>query len=272
MIRRLSIIALALSSVALCMATSPEDSTPGDSTKATRIVISKQSLTLTLLDSDNRTICAFPVAVGRNLGNKSRVGDRKTPEGEFTIRQIQPAASWSHDYGDGQGAVKGCYGNWFIRLDTPPHKGIGIHGTHTPEAVGSRSTEGSIRLRNSDLDSLQRMVRVGMTVLIEPSEEDILADAGVVSDAAEATIPTVDIKPDEVVRAELEAAAKAEAEAAAKSADRVEAVGEVWHTIASGEIIGSLAIKYGVSSAQILELNPDINERNLQIGQRIRIK
>lgn len=149
----------------------------GDESKAAYIIISKQDFTLSLYDSNDRLVCRFPVAVGKNYGNKQRSGDMKTPEGDFSIQQIQPASDWGHDFGDGKGWIPNCYGNWFIRLKTPPHRGIGIHGTHAPESIGTRATEGCIRLRNADLDSLKPLVRVGMPVAILPSDADREADA-----------------------------------------------------------------------------------------------
>ena len=147
-----------------------------DAAMAKYIVISKEAMTLELYDSSDRLICRFGVAVGKNYGNKQRSGDMKTPEGEFYIEQIQPASHWGHDFKDGKGYIPNCYGNWFMRLKTPPHKGIGIHGTHAPESIGTRATEGCVRLKNSELDSLHRMVHVGMPVRIESSLLDRRAD------------------------------------------------------------------------------------------------
>ena len=148
----------------------------GDPTKADHIVISKETMTLRLYDVNGKVIYNFPIAAGKNYGNKQRPGDMKTPEGEFYIEQIQSASHWGHDFNDGKGYIPNCYGNWFMRLKTPPHRGIGIHGTHAPESIGTRATEGCIRLKNSDLDSLHRMVRVGMPVRIETSVLDQRAD------------------------------------------------------------------------------------------------
>lgn len=149
----------------------------GDSAKASHIVISKEAMTLRLYDSDDLVILEFPIAVGKNYGDKRRNGDMKTPEGEFFIENIHNSSSWTHDFGDGKGQIAGCYGRWFIRLKTPPHTGIGIHGTHLPESIGTRATEGCIRLENSNLDSLKPLVRIGMPVRIESSEQDREATA-----------------------------------------------------------------------------------------------
>jgi lipoprotein-anchoring transpeptidase ErfK/SrfK len=173
MIKRFAFVVTMIVVATLVSASKPVD---GDSVKAEYIVISKENFTLDVFDSEDRLICSFGVAVGKNYGNKQREGDMKTPEGEFYIEQIQPASHWGHDFKDGKGYIPNCYGNWFMRLKTPPHRGIGIHGTHAPESIGTRATEGCIRLKNSDLDSLYKMVRVGTKVTILPSLMDQRAD------------------------------------------------------------------------------------------------
>lgn len=257
-----------------------EEEPTGDSRLAEHIVISKEAMTLKLYDSQQRLICSFPVAVGKNLGNKRRSGDMKTPEGEFKVQQIQPASHWTHDFGDGKGVIEGCYGNWFIRLETPPHRGIGIHGTHDPASIGTRATEGCIRLHNNDLDSLKPMVKVGMRVTIETSVADRNEDNRIDGKPVTEEKPVVDVTPEisESVAAETASndAAKSEESAKTPATDsrptNNAASGEVWHTIESGDMIGALAIKYGVTEEQIRELNPGLNERRLQLGQRVRIK
>lgn len=97
----------------------------------------------------------------------------KTPEGLFSVQQIQDASAWTHDFGDGKGEIRGAYGSHFIRLKTPGHRGIGIHGTHDPASIGTRATEGCVRLNNSDLlELVKKYVYVGMPVVILTSEAD----------------------------------------------------------------------------------------------------
>lgn len=96
----------------------------------------------------------------------------KTPEGVFSICDIQNSQKWTHDFHDGKGEIKGAYGPFFIRLATPGHKGIGIHGTHDSLSIGTRATEGCIRLKNEDLERLVPMLNVPMTVVITPSAQD----------------------------------------------------------------------------------------------------
>lgn len=133
-----------------------------------RIVVSKKALQLYVINEKNDTLFQRPIACGVNLGNKTMVGDKKTPEGEFKIKYMYDATSWKHDFGDGQGMREGAYGPLFFRLNVPGFNDIGIHGTIFPESIGTRSSEGCIRMRNEDIKALYKYCYVGMTVIIEP--------------------------------------------------------------------------------------------------------
>ena len=141
---------------------------------ASFIVVSKEEMTLIVYDYKGKILDKFPVACGKNLGNKELSGDMKTPEGVFCISDIQKVAHWVHDFGDGKGEIKGAYGAYFIRLFTPNHQGIGIHGTHNNESIGTRSTDGCIRLKNEDLEKLIKRVKIGDVVVITPSKQDMV--------------------------------------------------------------------------------------------------
>ena len=129
---------------------------------------------LRLIDYKGREIQKYPIACGKNYGNKETKGDLKTPEGLFHVTEIEKASSWVHDFGDGKGEIPGAYGPFFIRLEVPGQKGIGIHGTHKPESIGTRDTEGCIRLNNEDLLKLVKQTHIGMAVLITPSYMDVI--------------------------------------------------------------------------------------------------
>lgn len=136
------------------------------------LLISKQDFRLHLIDYKGDTIFSAPIAAGKGYGNKQKQGDMRTPEGVFKVIDIQNSSSWTHDFNDGKGEIKGAYGDYFIRLQVPGHKGIGIHGTHDPESIGSRATEGCIRLNNEDLNKLVPLISIPMAVVITPSELD----------------------------------------------------------------------------------------------------
>ena len=138
------------------------------------IVIDKQNFTLTLQTADGTPVKVYRIACGTGFGNKTRRGDHKTPEGTFRINQILNARGLSHDFGDGRGPVRNANGPWFLRLDVPGYRDIGIHGTHLPESIGTRATEGCIRLTNEDIADLKSRVRLGMSVTILPDPSDAL--------------------------------------------------------------------------------------------------
>ncbi len=109
------------------------------------------------------------VAVGRNTGQKQKVGDMRTPEGKFTVSMIQDA-SWWKPYEDKKTGERIGYGPFFIRLDTGKWKGIGIHGTdegHIAE-IGTNASHGCIRLKNIDLVRVVDYSMVGQEVVILP--------------------------------------------------------------------------------------------------------
>lgn len=143
-----------------------------DIPEARIIVVSKQDMRLRVYDYKGTRLMDYGIACGKNLGQKHKVGDMKTPEGMFFVQSIEDASERTHDFGDGRGEIQGAYGPYFIRLDTPGNKGIGIHGTHDPLSIGTRATEGCIRLNNNDLVELVNVVRPGMMVLVTTSFED----------------------------------------------------------------------------------------------------
>lgn len=143
-----------------------------DIPEARIIVVSKQDMRLRVYDYQGTRLMDYGIACGKNFGQKHKVGDMKTPEGMFFVQSIEDASERTHDFGDGRGEIQGAYGPYFIRLDTPGNKGIGIHGTHDPLSIGTRATEGCIRLNNNDLVELVNVVRPGMMVLVTTSFED----------------------------------------------------------------------------------------------------
>ena len=140
------------------------------------IVISKPEYRLYVCEvvgADTLKRAHFPVCVGKAKGQKQKKGDMKTPEctaeNPFTITEIVDASNWHHDFGDGRGSIL-SYGHWFMRLKTPGHSGIGIHGsTNNESSVPGRGSEGCIRLRDDDLIQLkEKYAFVGMRVVILP--------------------------------------------------------------------------------------------------------
>jgi len=153
---------------------------PDKPTGTAFIVISKRDLTLSVYDrnvqGDTIMVAQFPCCMGKNKGNKMKRGDMRTPESPagkpFKITMIQDASTWRHDFKDGRGNIK-AYGHWFLRLETPGHRGIGIHGsTGNEHTVPGRASEGCIRLLDKDIITLkEHFAYVGMPVTVQGENE-----------------------------------------------------------------------------------------------------
>ena len=228
----------------------------GEHKDAFQLVVSKQFQTITLYDTKGSVICCYPVSVGRNFGNKRVVGDLKTPEGVFSIEMIQDASWWGHDSGDGNGFIPSCYGNWFMRLKTPPHRGIGIHASIRRPSIGKRASEGCICLHSENLDKLRPLVRESMRVVVETSLKDMEAD-GRCALLYDNTMlvnwfgkeNVLGMKPVVMVVQD-----------------------DVMHTVESGDTLLSLAIRYGTTRKNIEMLNPDFDLRTLTVGEQLLVK
>lgn len=122
------------------------------------------------LDGKTRTVFAvWPVATGRVKGQKQKVGDMRTPEGDFTVQRIDNASVWQ-PYKDKKTGETIGYGPWFIRLKTSPWTGIGIHGTdddHLSE-IGTDASHGCIRMANHSLIEVKGLAAPGQRVIILP--------------------------------------------------------------------------------------------------------
>lgn len=141
---------------------------------ASFIIINKAEMTLSLYNYKGELIQKSGVATGKNFGSKQSIGDLKTPEGTFTIASIEDASNWSHDFKDDSlGVINNAYGPYFIRLNVPNQKGIGIHGTHDEKSIGSRASEGCIRMKNEDILQLVTKIKTNCVVVITPGKEDI---------------------------------------------------------------------------------------------------
>lgn len=146
------------------------------------IVMSKKDYYLYVYeaqDGDTVLLARYDCAFGLKKGNKERRGDMRTPNSTmakpFTISQLADASTWKHDFGDGRGNIK-SYGDYFLRLVTPGHSGIGIHGsTNNEVSVPGRASEGCIRLKDADIIDLRKNYAfMGMKVIIKDEYADDL--------------------------------------------------------------------------------------------------
>lgn len=92
---------------------------------------------------DSHILAQFPVATGKP--------DTPSPVGDFTIIQ---KTRWGEGFGSAWLGLNVPWGNY------------GIHGTIFPESIGHAESHGCIRMRNSDVDELYKLVSVGTPVKI----------------------------------------------------------------------------------------------------------
>ena len=141
------------------------------------LLVDKGAFTISLLDAGGKAVYTYPVAIGENPGQKRKEGDCKTPEGTFLVTWVQNTRGVMYDYHDGKGLVE-AYGPWFIHIETPGFKYIGVHGTcpERDDRIGTRDSKGCVRLHNEDLLTIIPYVYKGMKVRIIPGPADIAAD------------------------------------------------------------------------------------------------
>lgn len=140
------------------------------------IVIDKSDYELHVFDAEGWLI-TFPVVLGNNdLGDKLYQGDRKTPEGTFTIVSRRYHNKWCRYMGiDYPTPADVDKFNWRKQRGIIPSSAkiggdIGIHGTWPREdyAVDQYQnwTLGCISLKNEHVKQLYNMIPVGTRVTI----------------------------------------------------------------------------------------------------------
>lgn len=141
-------------------------------TIADEIVIVKSQRTLTLMH-DGKALKGYKVALGTEpIGAKERIGDHKTPEGEYTIdakkdkSQFYKALHLSYPNTADRARAR--------RLGIAPGGDIEIHGLGAKFGwIGSARrkfdwTDGCIAVTNQEIDEIFAMVPVGTRVEIRP--------------------------------------------------------------------------------------------------------
>lgn len=148
-----------------------------NSKSAYYIVIDKSDYELNVYDAQGWLV-AYPVVFGNNdQGDKMVQGDRKTPEGTFTIANKRIHDKWCRYMGLDY-PTPADINKFKIRKQRgliPAYarqgSGIGIHGTwpHEENAVDEYQnwTEGCISMKNEHVKQLFNLVSVGTRVTIQ---------------------------------------------------------------------------------------------------------
>lgn len=136
------------------------------------LVIRLASNELEAVDAQGRVIAHCPVSIAREIDQR--------PIGNLHVTVVIPEPNYTFDPTvfpeSAEGAELGRrlvlppgpnnpVGRAWIGLDRP---GYGIHGTPNPENISRTESHGCFRVANWDALTLLLLVRVGMTVVVEP--------------------------------------------------------------------------------------------------------
>ncbi len=100
--------------------------------------------------------------------------NKETPVTKFVVGGKNPKPAWwppsevkfsgktPVPYGDPQNPL----GDWWISLEHDIHHGIGIHGTNDPGSIGSKASNGCIRMLNEEVVEVAALAFKGMVVQI----------------------------------------------------------------------------------------------------------
>jgi hypothetical protein len=120
----------------------------------THLVVDRATLTATLF-YDRRPVFHAPVGIGKPQS--------PTPAGQFFVRDELKGFA-NPFYGP---IAYGTSARSPVLTDWPNGGFVGIHGTNEPGLIPGRISHGCIRLRNSDILRLARLMPVGTPVTIE---------------------------------------------------------------------------------------------------------
>ncbi len=115
--------------------------------------------TLTPQPLNSRVLHKFKIAVGKEMGDKKRRGDNKTPEGiYFTENQIQADQLLTRKYG--QLAIPLNFPNHYDLYQKKTGYGIWLHGAGNDKRIAEEYiTEGCIAFYNADILKLKHWLQ-----------------------------------------------------------------------------------------------------------------
>lgn len=143
-----------------------------DNVQVDHIVVYKAQRKL-MLYGGARLVRSYDISLGKvPAGPKRMEGDRKTPEGRYTINDKNPHSQYHKNLGI---SYPGPHDLAAARqLGVAPGHSIKIHGlpNHMPDIgrlhLGTDWTDGCIAVTNQDIDEIYRVVAVGTPIDILP--------------------------------------------------------------------------------------------------------
>jgi len=126
----------------------------------TRALISKSEFTLTLLLNDHY-VKQYRIGIGKN---------DKTPAGTFEVKNKMKEPTWYSPNGGifPYGHPENILGTrWIGFKDKPDLYGYGIHGTTLPDSIGTASSNGCVRMVNSDVEEIYDFLTLDTEIIIQ---------------------------------------------------------------------------------------------------------
>ncbi len=129
-------------------------------------------------------VSTFDVTTGQGVGNKSREGDLKTPEGVYFFTRFIDDAHLPAEYGTG--AIVMDYPNPVDLAQGKGGDGIWLHATNEPQRISQPySTRGCVVVRNDHFNTLKRSVVLHYTPIIVTRAARSVAEQQIAADRAE---------------------------------------------------------------------------------------
>ncbi|MGY6548542.1 MAG: L,D-transpeptidase family protein [Roseinatronobacter sp.] len=158
---------LLVGALASCASKPPSKFRSYNGPEITRVEVHKAARLMHLYHHD-RVVRSFRVQLGGNpIGHKQRRGDRRTPEGWYTIDRRNPNSAFhlsiGIDYPNEADRAFAEANGW------DPGGDIFIHG-QGPRFQGARGdwTDGCIAVTDREMEDIYAMVRDGTPILIRP--------------------------------------------------------------------------------------------------------
>lgn len=138
------------------------------------IVVDTSKSTLYLYENDNgqpRYVADYYISTGKKGIEKVYEGDQKTPLGVYFVSANLPKNKLTDFYGSG--AYPLSYPNEWDRRQGRNGHGIWLHGTPSDTySRPPRASNGCVVLSNEDLESIGKVLQVGVTPVIIASQMD----------------------------------------------------------------------------------------------------
>ncbi len=133
-------------------------------TRGAWTILVDKSLFLLYLCYEGAPFKEYRVAIGT---------DQKTPAAKFVVGVRNPKPPWwppaemqIKDVPVRYGDPRNPLGEWWISLEHDLHHGFGIHGTNDPASIGSRASNGCVRMLNEEVGEIAAVAYKGMIVTI----------------------------------------------------------------------------------------------------------